>query len=138
MEFRTMAMAWFRRALGRRPRTTSTPGRGSCARPLTVEVLEDRTLLTTYGVPWGGHGHLKLSFAPDGTSITRYQNSLFQTLNARFPTAVWQTAILRAFQTWATYANINIGVVTDTGLPFGVPGLIQGDPRFGDIRIGAL
>jgi hypothetical protein len=103
-----------------------------------MEVLEDRTLLTTYGVPWGDPRHIALSFAPDGTAISHYQSTLFQTLNASFSTVVWQSAILRAFQTWAVNANISIGVVPDGGQPFGVGGLIQGDPRFGDIRIGAI
>jgi hypothetical protein len=108
---------------------------------LALEVLEDRTLLTTYGVPWGDPRHMTLSFAPDGTVISHYQSTLFQTLNARFQTSdptVWETPILRAFQTWAVNANISIGVVPDNGQPFGVGGLIQGDPRFGDIRIGAI
>src|SRR5262249_43589372 len=114
MESPIMAVAWFRRIMGRRPRTTTTPGPGHRTRPLTMEVLEDRTLLTTYGVPWSDPRHITLSFAPDGTAISHYQSTLFQTLNARFQTAdptVWQTAILRAFQTWAAYANISIGVV---------------------------
>ena len=33
--------------------------------------------------------------------------------------------------------NISIGLVPDDGAPFGTAGLMQGDPRFGDIRIGA-
>jgi Matrixin len=133
-----MAVAWFRRVVGRRPRTIPTPGRGYRTRRLTMEVLEDRSLPTTYGVPWGDPRHITLSFAPDGTAISHHQSTLFQTLNARFPTAVWQAAILQAFQTWAVYSNISIGVVPDDGEPFGVPGLAQGDPRFGDIRIGAI
>ena len=46
--------------------------------------------------------------------------------------------ITQAFQTWAAQANISIGLTTDSGDPFGVAGLMQGDPRFGDIRIGAV
>jgi hypothetical protein len=34
-------------------------------------------------------------------------------------------------------ANINIGLVSDSGDPFGVSGASQHDPRFGDIRVGA-
>jgi hypothetical protein len=91
----------------------------------------------TFGVPWHDASNLTLSFAPDGTQIAGHTSSLFQTMNAQEPTAVWQQAILRAFQTWAVQANINIGVVADSGDPFGVSGLSQHDPRFGDIRIGA-
>src|SRR5262245_12926462 len=112
-----MAAAWFRRVLGRRPRTTTTLGRGSRTRLLTMVVLEDRTLLTTYGVPWSDPRHITLSFAPDGTAISHHQSTLFQILDARFPTAVWQTAILQAFQTWAVYANISIAIVPDDGEP---------------------
>src|SRR5262249_20879997 len=49
--------------------------------------------------------------------------------------AQWQTAILRAFQTWAVNANINIGLVPDAGSPFGPQG--SGAGSSGDIRIGA-
>ena len=45
--------------------------------------------------------------------------------------------MLRAFQNWVANANLNVGVVADGGQDFTVGGAIQGDPRFGDIRIGA-
>jgi hypothetical protein len=104
---------------------------------LTLEPLEDRITPVTFGVPWPEASALTLSFAPDGTSINGQSSNLFQTLGAHLPTQVWQTEILRAFQTWAVAANINIGLVPDGGEPFGTLGLKQGDPRFGDIRIGA-
>ena len=53
------------------------------------------------------------------------------------PAAAWQREILRAFQTWAVNANINIGLVTDGGQALGTTGAVQGDSRFGDIRIAA-
>src|SRR4051794_5898240 len=102
-----------------------------------VEILEDRCTPTTWGNPWPDAAHLTLSFAPDGTQVGGQASNLFQTLNAIAPTAVWQAQILRAFQTWAAQANINIAVVADQGLPFGTTGPIQGDARFGDIRIAA-
>lgn len=52
------------------------------------------------------------------------------------PRAVWQNQVYRALQAWASAANISVGVVPDAGLPFGAPGLRQGDARVGDIRIG--
>ncbi|SRR5579883_204084 len=104
---------------------------------LTLEPLEDRITPVTFGVPWPEGSQLTLSFAPDGTSINGQPSNLFQTLDAHLPTQVWQTEILRAFQTWAVAANINIGLVPDGGEPFGTLGLKEGDPRFGDIRIGA-
>jgi hypothetical protein len=106
-------------------------------RPLALEKLEDRFTPTTSGVTWPDGSHLTLSFVPDGTVLGNYQSSLFQTLNAVAPTATWQREILRAFQTWAANANLNIGVVADGGDPLGTGGAVQGDGRFGDIRIGA-
>jgi hypothetical protein len=107
------------------------------ATKLTLEPLEDRITPVAFGVPWPEASALTLSFAPDGTSINGQPSNLFETLDARLPAKMWQTEILRAFQTWAVAANINIGLVPDGGEPFGTLGLKQGDPRFGDIRIGS-
>ncbi|MDC0936923.1 Ig-like domain-containing protein [Pirellulales bacterium] len=82
--------------------------------------------------------HLSLSFAPDGTDIAGQTNSLAATFDSIAPTADWQEAILRAFQTWAIQTNSDIGRVSDSGDPFGSPGPIQHDDRFGDVRIGAI
>jgi hypothetical protein len=106
-------------------------------RRLAIEYLEDRAVPATFGVPWQDASHLTLSFAPDGTPIAGHTSSLFQSLNADMPTSTWEREILQAFQTWAVQSNINIGVVSDSGAPFGVAGASQGDPRFGDIRVGA-
>ena len=103
---------------------------------LSVERLEDRAVPATFGVPWADPSRLTLSFAPDGTSVAGQPSALFKTLDAQQPTAVWQQEILQAFQTWAVQANINIGVVTDGGQPFGAPGPTQHDSQFGDIRVG--
>lgn len=100
--------------------------------------LEDRTLpYAAFGIPWADPGHLTLSFAPDGTVTQVGANSLFGTLAAAGSTAAWQREVLRAFQTWAAVTNVNIGLVGDGGLPFGASGAVQGDRRFGDVRIGA-
>jgi len=45
--------------------------------------------------------------------------------------------VLRAFQTWAVNANLNVGLVADGGQPLGTAGAVQGDPRFGDVRVAA-
>jgi hypothetical protein len=64
---------------------------------------------------------------------------MFSTLNAVAPTVIWEGAILAAFQTWAAKANLNIGVVADNAaLALGTGGAVQGDGRFGDIRIAAV
>jgi hypothetical protein len=106
-------------------------------RRFTLESLEDRAVPATFGVPWQDASNLTLSFAPDGTAIAAHTSSLFQAMNAQEPTLVWERAVLQAFQTWAVNSNINIGLVTDSGDPFGVSGAPQHDPRFGDIRVGA-
>jgi hypothetical protein len=103
-------------------------------RPI-LEELETRDVPTA--TPWADGAHLTLSFAPDGTSIAGQPSIFFQTANQQQSATAWEQVILQAFQTWAVNTNLNIGVVTDSGAPFGAPGLTQGDARFGDIRIGA-
>jgi hypothetical protein len=101
---------------------------------LRVEQLEDR--VTPFGIPWPNGLGLTLSFVPDGTLVSGTPSSLSQLL-APTPQAAWEVEALRAFQTWAVNANVNIGLVADTGLPLGTSGLPQGDLRFGDIRVAA-
>jgi hypothetical protein len=105
---------------------------------LFLEQLEDRCTPSTSGVSWGFGDHLTVSFAPDGTQVGDQQSNLFQLLNAVAPTTVWETEILRAIQTWAANVNMNVAVVPDDGAPFGAAGAVQGDARFGDIRIAAV
>lgn len=106
-------------------------------RPLSLERLEDRCVPTTYGNPWPDASHLTLSFAPDGTAVGSYANQLNQFLNTQIGNGNWQQEILRAVQTWAVNANVNVSVTDDGGQPFGAPGVIQGDTRFGDLRVAA-
>lgn len=106
-------------------------------RRFTLEQLEGRLLLSAAAPVWPDAQALTISFAPDGTSVLGTTSSLFATLNAKASTATWETAILNAFRVWAESADINLTLVTDSGAPFGTPGAPQGDPRFGDIRIGA-
>jgi hypothetical protein len=106
-------------------------------RRLTLEILEDRTAPAVFGVPWSDPTHLTLSFAPDGTPIGGQTSSLFATLNVQQPTAAWEAAVVRAAQTWAVNTNLDIGVVSDNGKPFGTSGSGGLTGGFGDIRIGA-
>jgi hypothetical protein len=98
--------------------------------------LEERTLPANFGIPWVDPQHLTLSFAPDGTSLGQDSSDLFHLLGTS--SSAWEHEILRAFQTWAVAANLNIGVVGDSGQPFNSPGPVQGNPNFGDLRIGAM
>ncbi len=113
----------------------SLTGRG---RLLRVESLEPRLLLDGDGFLTGADVHFTLSFASDGTDVAGQASTLAATFDAIAPTAVWQEAILQAFQTWAVETNSDIGVVSDNGAPFGSSGPNQKDSRFGDIRIGAI
>ncbi len=105
---------------------------------LSIESLEDRTVPTAMGSPWPAPETLSLSFASDGTRVGQASSSLFDEMEGVGSTAAWQREILRAFQTWAAHTNANIALVADGGAAFGTPGEIQGDFRFGDIRIGAV
>ena len=102
------------------------------------EPLEDRTVPATWGVPWADPSHLTISFVPDGTQTPVGPSVLDQILvKATGSVAAGEQVILRAFQTWAAQSNINVGVVADGGQPLGTTGAVQGDARFGDIRISA-
>jgi len=103
----------------------------------TLEPLEDRNLLATWGVAWPNPQHVTVSFVPDGTAIGSAQSNLFQTLNSQATTNVWETTILQAIKTWAANTNISVALVNDGGQPIGTSGALQGDPRFGDIRVAA-
>ena len=89
-----------------RPRTT---------RPI-LEGLESRLLLySTLGAQWTYGIRVTYSFVPDGTSIGGTPSALFQTLNAKFPTATWQQQFQKAAALWQTAANINLVQVSDDG-----------------------
>src|SRR5262245_46267087 len=97
--------------------------------------LEDRTTPAVFGSLWSDARHRSLSVPPDGSSIDGAPSALFQIMPGQ--PWVWQTEILRAVQTWAQFANVNVNVVEDGGQDEGVSGPAQGDSRFGDIRISS-
>ncbi|HEV3342168.1 MAG TPA: matrixin family metalloprotease, partial [Pirellulales bacterium] len=104
----------------------------------TIERLESRYALTQFGVAWPDPQHLTFSFVPDGTPVGGHRTSdLFAALNDASGAGDWQTAVMQALQTWAANANVNFAPVPDGGERLGIPGLAQGDPRFGDIRLAA-
>src|SRR5438270_11109958 len=78
------------------------------ARP-RLESLEDRLLLySTLGGQWTFGSRITYSFVPDGTSVGGTPSVLFQTLNARFPTATWQLQFQKAAAVWQAVTNINM------------------------------
>jgi hypothetical protein len=120
-------------------RRSSAPiARNRAARP-GLEGLESRLLLyATLGGQWTYGSRITYSFMPDGTSIGGTPSALFQTLNARFATATWQRQLQQAASLWEAATNINLAQVADNGAADGASGNQQDDPRFGDIRIGAI
>jgi hypothetical protein len=106
-----------------------------------VEALETRWLpsgpgYVLSGLAWPNPSHITFSIVGDGVPWDHGINNLNATMNGLFGPGVWETQIAKALQTWAAVANINIAEVPDANLPFNTPGAAQGDPRFGDIRIG--
>ncbi len=120
-----------RRRLERRPNQSRT------MKPV-LEGLEDRKLLyATSGAQWPYATRVTYSFMPDGTSIGGTPSNLYQSMNAKgFSDATWQLQFQKAAAVWQSMANINIAQIGDDGTPLGNSGFAQGDPRFGDIRIG--
>lgn len=100
-------------------------------------LLEDRTVPTAFGTPWADGEHISLSLVPDGTGTHLGTSALAQTFGKTTSRGVWEKELLRAFQTWAAAANINIGLRADGGQALGTHGAVQGDARFGDIRVAA-
>ncbi len=118
----------------KRASSTTTHRRG-----LSLEPLESRMLLDAYGLGWANAPDLTISFARDGTDVAGYESSLFAEMDAiTHQTNRWQQTIVRSFETWAKHLDADVTVVADNGDPFGTTGLTQGDPRFGDVRIGAV
>lgn len=116
---------------------TRTTGRGTRPR---VEALEARQLLSAgyvlEGNSWSDPTHITFSFVPDGTSWDGGTSNLQSAFAAEFPGVNWEYQLAKALQTWASVANVNFVQVADGGQQFDAPGQAQGDPRFGDIRIG--
>jgi hypothetical protein len=115
---------------------SKTPDRA--VRP-DLEGLEDRLLLyAALGDQWTYSSRITYSLMPDGTSVGGVPSALFQTLNAKFATATWENQIEQAAALWEGATNANLALVSDGGEPEGTSGNQQDDPRFGDIRIGAI
>lgn len=112
--------------------------RRSASTRARFESLESRQLLAAFGTPWPSPRSLTISFPADGTGVGSDSNDIGAKLDTIAQRGDWQELALRAFQTWAVDADINIGLRNDHDADFGTPGLSVGDPRFGDFRIGSL
>jgi hypothetical protein len=123
-----------------KPRDRRRPGRSpqQAVASRSIDVLEDRRVLATFGIAWPEARSLSVSFPSDSASIGAYGNSIRHVFDQVAGRQEWQEAALRAFQTWAVYSNINVGLVPDRGDAFGTVGLGVNDPRFGEFRIGAF
>lgn len=109
-----------------------------CRSSRAVESLEPRSLLDSAGLVWNQRPYLTASFAPDGTDVNGQASELSATLASLGDETAWQATILRAFQAWAIETNADVGIVADSGDPFGSPGATRRDARFGDVRIAAV
>ena len=124
------------RCFRRRERRRSGNFVASSAGVVVAESLEHRKLLTS--LTWDNPEDLTTSLAPDGTLIAGRPSTFNQTFSSLGTPSQLRRWILESFQTWTQHANVNVGLVPDGGQAFGSPGEVQGDTRFGDIRIGAV
>ena len=95
-------------------------------------------LLAAPPQPWPNSRPITFSFAPDFVEIGRFRNELFSHMDGQMSHPDWQIEIARAMQAWSRYANVQFARMPDSPRAFGVPGLSQSDPRFGDVRFGAF
>jgi hypothetical protein len=125
-------------------RVPSSPirNRNRITRP-AVERLEDRMVpYSVTGNAWPHPNLITISFMPDGTNLGGIvTNNLNASFNAnpylnQAGSANWKNQVLKAAQVWAQQANINFAVVNDNGAASGSGSNQQGDPGFGDIRVG--
>ena len=124
----------------RRPLDTQSRRSRNRSKP-QLESLESRTVLySTTGNLWPNPGLITISIMPDGTNLGGPKSNLNAVFNSKAalnqPGNGWQTIILKAAQTWAAQTNINFALVPDNGTSSGGAGDEQGDPGYGDIRIG--
>jgi hypothetical protein len=128
-------MPWFARLKNvlRAPAGRSTDRR---VRP-QPELLESRVVPFAWsGYAWPHPEMIRLSIVPDGTLVNGYPSNMISSFSRLGTQATWQKVILKAAQVWAERTNINFSLVADNGAPWASGGNQQGDPNFGDIRIG--
>ena len=103
-----------------------------------LESLESRVVLySATGNAWLNPAVVTISFMPDGTNLGGATSNLISTFNSNPGlNGRWQNEILRAAQVSAQQTNINFVVVPDNGAASGGGDYQEGDPGYGDIRIG--
>lgn len=106
-------------------------------RTLVVERLESRLALDAAGLSAIAASELTLSFVPDGTDVAGQTSGLFADRELQ-QIPGWQDIVTRAFQTWADLVHVPVRVVADSGDRLGTLGAVQGDSRFGDVRIAGV
>ena len=99
-------------------------------RSLQFETLQRRELMTVESLPWDGASSLRLSFVPDGTHVADQVSHADQVLSTSAAGVDWRSSVAKAFEIWAQYAAINVGIVADSGDAMGVRGPVRGDSRF--------
>ena len=129
-------MSLLRRSLRGERTPRSARRRNKCCP--TIEGLESRIVLySASGNVWPSPQLITISFMPDGTNLSGgYKSNLISTFNSKSSLGNWENVILQAAQVWAQQTNINFAVVPDDGAPAGAGADEQGNPGFGDIRIG--
>jgi hypothetical protein len=112
---------------------------------LTVSALERRDQPSVFGNPWPNANRLTMSFANNGVSYSNqtwgsstFTSNLFGELNGSMAQSVWQEELLRAVYAWTAQANVNVGLVPDSGRAFGPAGFSVTGPAAADLRVGAF
>lgn len=112
--------------------------RAARARWSQLENLEARLVLfVASGDAWPDARVVTISFMPDGTNLGGVTSNMYSAFNGNASLVnKWQGEFMKAAQVWAQKTNINFVVVSDNGADAGTGANQQGDPGFGDIRIG--
>ncbi|MDG3003485.1 matrixin family metalloprotease [Paludisphaera mucosa] len=92
--------------------------------------------LVKAGYRWADPARITYSIAPDGVQWISGINGINAAFDSKLGAGVWEREIARALATWESVANINLVPVADGNYRENSLGSSQGDPRFGDIRIG--
>jgi hypothetical protein len=111
---------------------------------LNAERLEDRNMPSVFGNPWQLATELTMSFANEGVQYSTqawgqssFASRLYSELGGTLAQNVWQEELLRAMHAWTAFANINVGLVADSGRAFGPADFQVGEPT-SNIRVGTI